>query len=444
MAGSGDTKRPRPGAKKPVAGKKVGAKKPVANGEKKAGKKTGTGTKKLVAPGGTSGKKTVSSAKIRTLTPRDSTRSPNKKPGTPRKPAVNAAGKNLRKPAAKRFTRAQVRRNQGIALLVGLGAVFALGWAGFFAVGKASEAIKDVFAQEAQRAAEIREASAVRTFPTPQDCAGADLNFSLSAPGLMYSGGTLETQVKVTNQSQTPCLIKGGAASLGILVVSGSQNIWNSTTCPAPSQTGVSQGVPSAYRGPDKEAKNAETSGQGQGQGQGQAKGQDKALADASSKPATSDAAAAAGQAGTSRDLPDSSGSSGKQTGQNPAPTASEASATPAPKAGDATATSPTSAAAPEPSPTPTTIAGVPVEVGEKTQLLLAAGSSWESKIVWAGTAQGVDCANPGPGARPGTYRVSPFYLGQVAGKESVFAVRAAPPAPPATPNPAPASTPAS
>lgn len=158
-----------------------------------------------------------------------------------RPPGKSSVRRGTRTPAGKprpvarkpRYTRAEIRRNRIVALLIILGIVAVI----VVGVRAAWGWVQGMFDAQSQDLAEIREARAIKTYPAPGPCPLTDLEFSAAAGMPAISpGGKLDVTLRVTNKSTEPCTIDGAEAHLGIQIVSGNQIIWNSTTCPATSE----------------------------------------------------------------------------------------------------------------------------------------------------------------------------------------------------------------
>lgn len=83
--------------------------------------------------------------------------------------------------------------------------------------------------QDADKAA----SAAGTTYPQPTACAMTDLETIVDMPVQVGVGAGLTAQVSLTNRGAQPCLVDVGGQSLGLVVVSGSATLLDSSVCPA-------------------------------------------------------------------------------------------------------------------------------------------------------------------------------------------------------------------
>ncbi|AYD89258.1 hypothetical protein D5R93_02860 [Actinomyces lilanjuaniae] len=105
-----------------------------------------------------------------------------------------------------------------VLLVVGVGAG---------AVGGAAWMRQTIRSQEQERAA----AQTHTVYPDPQACDPASLATQVSGPESVSAGAGATFVLRVTNDGDVSCLLDAGSASLGVVVTSGSQQVWSSTAC---------------------------------------------------------------------------------------------------------------------------------------------------------------------------------------------------------------------
>lgn len=77
-------------------------------------------------------------------------------------------------------------------------------------------------------------ASQIRTvYPAPAACDDAHLRIAMDAPKETAVGAGMSIDVTLTNEGDDACLLDIGGASLGAVISSGDQTVWDSTACPA-------------------------------------------------------------------------------------------------------------------------------------------------------------------------------------------------------------------
>ena len=77
-------------------------------------------------------------------------------------------------------------------------------------------------------------ASQIRTvYPAPVACDDAHLRIAMDAPKETAVGAGVSIDVTLTNEGDDACLLDIGGASLGAVISSGDQTVWDSTACPA-------------------------------------------------------------------------------------------------------------------------------------------------------------------------------------------------------------------
>ena len=80
---------------------------------------------------------------------------------------------------------------------------------------------------------EERAAAQVHTvYPTPGKCDPAALSSTVQGPESVSVGAGATFSISLVNSGQAPCLIDVGSQALGVRVTSGSQQVWDSVTCP--------------------------------------------------------------------------------------------------------------------------------------------------------------------------------------------------------------------
>ena len=133
-----------------------------------------------------------------------------------------------RKPPVRRYTKAQIRRNQIIALAVValaiVGMVFLIKWAaGLFAQWQASQAAE-------AKAYQLKMAQ--RTFDPPEKCEAEALEVTLEGFSPLVSvGAGNSAKLSVKNTGKVPCLTEYNPAQSGWEIRSGNQIIANSAAC---------------------------------------------------------------------------------------------------------------------------------------------------------------------------------------------------------------------
>ena len=146
----------------------------------------------------------------------------NRRGGAGRSTGTKRAGQRPQS-AAKRPNYALRRLLAGLILL-GITALIVLG------VMRAAAWLQDTIRTQNQQSA----AASVETFyPDPVECTVEDLDAEVSLPDSTAVGSGLAVQVTFTNTGTQPCLLDIGGASLGGVVTSGEDTIWESGTCPA-------------------------------------------------------------------------------------------------------------------------------------------------------------------------------------------------------------------
>ena len=80
---------------------------------------------------------------------------------------------------------------------------------------------------------EERAAAQVHTvYPTPGTCDPSALSSTVQGPESVGAGTGATFSISLVNSGQVPCLIDVGSQALGVRVSSGSQQVWDSVTCP--------------------------------------------------------------------------------------------------------------------------------------------------------------------------------------------------------------------
>ncbi|WP_256699690.1 hypothetical protein [Actinomyces oris] len=80
---------------------------------------------------------------------------------------------------------------------------------------------------------EERAAAQVHTvYPTPGKCDPSALSSTVQGPESVGVGAGATFSISLVNSGQAPCLIDVGSQTLGVRVSSGSQQVWDSLTCP--------------------------------------------------------------------------------------------------------------------------------------------------------------------------------------------------------------------
>jgi len=80
---------------------------------------------------------------------------------------------------------------------------------------------------------EERAAAQVHTvYPTPGKCDPSTLKSTVQGPESVGVGAGATFSISLVNSGQAPCLIDVGSQALGVRVTSGSQQVWDSLTCP--------------------------------------------------------------------------------------------------------------------------------------------------------------------------------------------------------------------
>ena len=80
---------------------------------------------------------------------------------------------------------------------------------------------------------EERAAAQVHTvYPTPGKCDPSTLKSTVQGPESVGVGAGATFSISLVNGGQAPCLIDVGSQALGVRVSSGSQQVWDSVTCP--------------------------------------------------------------------------------------------------------------------------------------------------------------------------------------------------------------------
>jgi len=80
---------------------------------------------------------------------------------------------------------------------------------------------------------EERAAAQVHTvYPTPGKCDPSTLKSTVQGPESVSVGAGATFSISLVNSGQAPCLVDVGSQALGVRVSSGSQQVWDSVTCP--------------------------------------------------------------------------------------------------------------------------------------------------------------------------------------------------------------------
>ena len=80
---------------------------------------------------------------------------------------------------------------------------------------------------------EERAAAQVHTvYPTPGTCDASTLSNTVRGPESVGVGTGATFSISLVNNGSTPCLLDVGSQALGVRVSSGSQQVWDSVTCP--------------------------------------------------------------------------------------------------------------------------------------------------------------------------------------------------------------------
>ena len=80
---------------------------------------------------------------------------------------------------------------------------------------------------------EERAAAKVHTvYPTPVACDPSALSKTVNGPESVGVGAGATFSVSLVNNGSVPCLLDAGSQAVGVRVSSGSQQVWDSVTCP--------------------------------------------------------------------------------------------------------------------------------------------------------------------------------------------------------------------
>ena len=80
---------------------------------------------------------------------------------------------------------------------------------------------------------EERAAAQVHTvYPTPGACDPASLSNTVNAPESVGVGAGATFSISLVNNGSAPCLLDAGSQAVGVRVSSGTQQVWDSLTCP--------------------------------------------------------------------------------------------------------------------------------------------------------------------------------------------------------------------
>jgi len=80
---------------------------------------------------------------------------------------------------------------------------------------------------------EERAAAQVHTvYPTPGTCDPSTLSNTVQGPETVGVGAGATFSISLVNNGSVPCLLDVGSQALGVRVSSGSQQVWDSVTCP--------------------------------------------------------------------------------------------------------------------------------------------------------------------------------------------------------------------
>ncbi len=80
---------------------------------------------------------------------------------------------------------------------------------------------------------EERAAAQVHTvYPTPVACDPSSLSNTVQGPESVGVGAGATFSISLVNNGSVPCLLDAGSQAVGVRVSSGSQQVWDSVTCP--------------------------------------------------------------------------------------------------------------------------------------------------------------------------------------------------------------------
>lgn len=80
---------------------------------------------------------------------------------------------------------------------------------------------------------EERAAAQVHTvYPTPGKCDPSTLKSTVQGPESVSVGAGATFSISLVNKGSAPCLLDAGSQAVGVRVSSGSQQVWDSVTCP--------------------------------------------------------------------------------------------------------------------------------------------------------------------------------------------------------------------
>jgi len=153
----------------------------------------------------------------------------NGRTSTPRNPGAGGSGGSGKagkagKAGRRRVPRRVLWRRRAIALVVLAGLVVGIGWGAVLLFG----VVKDSIGSPA-----AAQPSATPTAPStaqPVACAPDSLTWSLTHDA-GTAGAAVDFAITVTNGSELSCLVDGGAQTLVLAIVSGTDPIWSNAHC---------------------------------------------------------------------------------------------------------------------------------------------------------------------------------------------------------------------
>lgn len=136
--------------------------------------------------------------------------------------------KNHGKPRASKYTKAEIRRNRLIALVIVIVAIAGM----VLAIREVAMAFTRWQAAQAAEAKAYQIRMEQRTFPAPQPCPDDSLEITLTHPSAVINvGAGDQAEMTVHNTGKTACTVMIDPAKAGMQIISGNQIIYNSTAC---------------------------------------------------------------------------------------------------------------------------------------------------------------------------------------------------------------------